>query len=155
MTSQSGVGTVAKRVDPHASCNPKNLHHVQFMTYSRDDLSPPKVRRKVLSPKVLRTSYQKPVCETYSHTPSPPSKGGNLLKACHLCYKRPTQKRDLDAFADCSDCRERVCFVCIRECSGMCGARKICRNCCVEKGEEGDTWCFECLGQSQDQEMKD
>ncbi|OMP87596.1 hypothetical protein BK809_0007683 [Diplodia seriata] len=23
--------------------------------------------------------------------------------------------------------------------------RKICRECCVEKGPEGETWCFECV----------
>jgi hypothetical protein len=120
-------------------------------------------------------------------------------------------KAELDAFADCEECAERTCYICIRECMGLgvenrrarewaqeqdsgslnfsfSGSddgmdlggtsrlglaslsyilqpggdadkergwgnsrvaehkRMICSRCCVEKGMEGEVWCFGCLG---------
>ncbi|KAF2232263.1 hypothetical protein EV356DRAFT_505441 [Viridothelium virens] len=150
----SGSENTSRAGELHSSLSSTNLPHARLMTSMRDDPPPHKARRKTITPKALRTSHQKPVCENYSPSPSPSSKGASTIEKCHLCNRRPTQKQDLDAFADCLRCQKRTCFVCIRECSGSCWASRICSNCCVEKGEEGDTWCFECLGQSTDHEMQ-
>ncbi|KAM7209063.1 hypothetical protein V8F20_000672 [Naviculisporaceae sp. PSN 640] len=39
-----------------------------------------------------------------------------LMTRCHICSRKPTKKTDLDSFADCEGCRQRTCFICIREC---------------------------------------
>ncbi|CAJ2502015.1 Uu.00g048680.m01.CDS01 [Anthostomella pinea] len=41
-----------------------------------------------------------------------------LLKPCHVCFRKPTKKSDLDSFADCMGCDRRTCFVCLRACQG-------------------------------------
>ncbi|KAK3906773.1 hypothetical protein C8A05DRAFT_11467 [Staphylotrichum tortipilum] len=42
----------------------------------------------------------------------------SLMLRCHICFRKPTKKADLDSFADCQGCGERTCYVCIRECLG-------------------------------------
>ncbi|KAH6898618.1 hypothetical protein B0T10DRAFT_473246 [Thelonectria olida] len=49
---------------------------------------------------------------------SGPKPTSAILAPCHICHRRPTKKSDLDSFAECQGCRERTCFVCIRECQG-------------------------------------
>lgn len=41
------------------------------------------------------------------------------LSPCHICRRKPTVKSELDAFANCEACRERTCYICIRECLGF------------------------------------
>ncbi|KAI9740824.1 MAG: hypothetical protein M1818_004429 [Claussenomyces sp. TS43310] len=41
-----------------------------------------------------------------------------LLRACHICHRKPTVRRDLDSYADCEGCGERTCYICVRECLG-------------------------------------
>ncbi|GAB1310491.1 IBR domain-containing protein [Madurella fahalii] len=41
-----------------------------------------------------------------------------LIDRCHICFRKPTKKSDLDSFADCQGCGLRTCYVCIRECLG-------------------------------------
>lgn len=41
------------------------------------------------------------------------------LSPCHICRRKPTVKSELDAFADCEECMERTCYICIRECLGI------------------------------------
>ncbi|KAL2263044.1 hypothetical protein VTK26DRAFT_8499 [Humicola hyalothermophila] len=42
----------------------------------------------------------------------------SLMGRCHICFRKPTKKTDLDSFADCQGCGQRTCYVCIRECLG-------------------------------------
>ncbi|KAK5663623.1 hypothetical protein OQA88_4054 [Cercophora sp. LCS_1] len=42
----------------------------------------------------------------------------SLMSRCHICFRKPTKKSDLDSFADCQGCGQRTCYVCIRECLG-------------------------------------
>ena len=42
----------------------------------------------------------------------------SLMSRCHICFRKPTKKADLDSFADCQGCGQRTCYVCIRECLG-------------------------------------
>ncbi|KAK3695135.1 hypothetical protein B0T22DRAFT_94743 [Podospora appendiculata] len=42
----------------------------------------------------------------------------NLMSRCHICFRKPSRKSDLDSFADCQGCGQRTCYVCIRECLG-------------------------------------
>ena len=42
----------------------------------------------------------------------------DLMARCHICFRKPTKKSDLDSFADCQGCGQRTCYVCIRECLG-------------------------------------
>ncbi|KAK4116337.1 hypothetical protein N656DRAFT_841820 [Canariomyces notabilis] len=41
-----------------------------------------------------------------------------LMSRCHICFRKPTKKSDLDSFADCQGCGQRTCYVCMRECLG-------------------------------------
>ncbi|KAK0731636.1 hypothetical protein B0H67DRAFT_476658 [Lasiosphaeris hirsuta] len=40
------------------------------------------------------------------------------MSRCHICFRKPSKKSDLDSFADCQACGQRTCYVCIRECLG-------------------------------------
>ncbi|KAK0618209.1 hypothetical protein B0T17DRAFT_329037 [Bombardia bombarda] len=40
------------------------------------------------------------------------------MSRCHICFRKPTKKSDLDSFANCQGCGQRTCYVCIRECLG-------------------------------------
>ena len=50
--------------------------------------------------------------------PIPEAPAKSLMLRCHICFRKPTKKADLDSFADCQGCGERTCYVCIRECLG-------------------------------------
>jgi len=41
---------------------------------------------------------------------------GSLMERCHMCFKAPRLKRDLDGYGDCWRCRRRTCYVCVRVC---------------------------------------
>ncbi|KAH8820407.1 hypothetical protein F5884DRAFT_47507 [Xylogone sp. PMI_703] len=43
------------------------------------------------------------------------------LSPCHICYRKPTTRSDLDSFAYCESCEKRTCYVCIRECERYMG----------------------------------
>jgi hypothetical protein len=87
--------------------------------------------------------------------------GGGLTERCHMCFKAPRLKRDLDGYEDCWRCRRRTCYVCVRVCEtgdgpgggGSCGGSKICRACCVEVGAEGHVFCLDCFGVMDDCQM--
>lgn len=80
------------------------------------------------------------------------------LRPCHVCFRKPTVRRDLDCFAGCEGCGGRTCFVCLRRCEGggegEGGAEEgggghrgvVCSRCCVERGVDGEVWCLGCLG---------
>jgi len=71
------------------------------------------------------------------------------LRSCHICHKAPTRKKDLENYHECERCKEQTCFICARQCAN--GYReKICRRCCVEVGEEGDTLCLGCYATNVD-----
>lgn len=92
------------------------------------------------------------------------------LKACHICHRKPATKALLDAYADCELCRNRSCFVCLRECTrtgckpptdtaddyghhGVPG-RKVCSFCAVEGlDEQGQevVRCLDCVGTGEKQ----
>lgn len=66
------------------------------------------------------------------------------VRPCHICYKSPMRRRDLESFMTCSSCAKRACYICTRICAGGC-LRHICSTCCKEIGEDGVTCCFTCL----------
>ena len=129
------------------------------------------------------------------------------LRPCHICRRRPSDRAQLDRYADCEGCGARTCFVCMRQCEGdfifgegsrlddegdfdclassmerreerrssysgegdgfrsdiegnnggqedgegrwekdrvMGHRRKVCRDCCVELGAEGEVRCLGC-----------
>jgi hypothetical protein len=46
------------------------------------------------------------------------AKGKIDLSPCHICWRKPTDKSQLDSYAYCEGCGERTCFVCMRVCEG-------------------------------------
>ncbi|KAK3356106.1 hypothetical protein B0H65DRAFT_505891 [Neurospora tetraspora] len=40
------------------------------------------------------------------------------LDRCHICFRKPSKKADLDSYADCQGCGQRTCYVCMRQCPG-------------------------------------
>ncbi|KAI1922660.1 hypothetical protein LOZ53_003353 [Ophidiomyces ophidiicola] len=98
------------------------------------------------------------------HHPERPSKP--ILTPCHICYRRPTMRSQLDAYANCELCSERTCYICLRECDGPdCRAgvmdtsnsdsfqheslgRKMCSWCAVEGVTDSGVdvvWCVDCV----------
>lgn len=41
------------------------------------------------------------------------------LSPCHICRRKPTEKRQLEDYADCEGCGTRTCFICMRDCKGL------------------------------------
>ncbi|KAF2187818.1 hypothetical protein K469DRAFT_737936 [Zopfia rhizophila CBS 207.26] len=81
------------------------------------------------------------VTESSSSTNTPST---NDLRPCHICHKAPMRKRELENYIECQGCGERACYVCARACAGGC-YKKLCSTCCIEVGEDGDTWCGDCF----------
>ncbi|KAK3943648.1 hypothetical protein QBC46DRAFT_361670 [Diplogelasinospora grovesii] len=50
--------------------------------------------------------------------PTPARTNASIMSRCHICFRKPSKKSDLDSFADCQGCGQRTCYVCIRECLG-------------------------------------
>ncbi|RFU24520.1 hypothetical protein B7463_g11813, partial [Scytalidium lignicola] len=50
-----------------------------------------------------------------------PAKPTMDLRPCHICYRKPTIRADLDSFAYCERCEKRTCYICIRECERYMG----------------------------------
>ena len=46
------------------------------------------------------------------------------LSPCHICHRKPTEKKQLDDFAYCEGCGKRTCFICIRQCEGELGRER-------------------------------
>lgn len=70
------------------------------------------------------------------------------LRACHACKSAPKRKKDLENYMDCNRCIGRTCYICARQCLGGCG-KKLCKECTAEVGQEGDSWCLDCLQREQ------
>ncbi len=127
----------------------RNTTHPHLMTASKSSpyLRPVgqarlKLPRLSKSPKLSST-------ESTSLGRSPPSPKSTLLllAPCHICHRRPTTKHLLDSYADCANCGSRTCYICLRQCEGLlCGqTKRVCSQCCVERGKEGMVSCLECL----------
>ncbi|KAF2146456.1 uncharacterized protein K452DRAFT_294033 [Aplosporella prunicola CBS 121167] len=107
-------------------------------------------KRAGMTPRLHRPVSAFSSIDSTIHVPPPPAPKGSSLAPCHCCHKAPRMKKDLEGYMACESCREQTCFICMRQCQGVapgCGERKICRSCCIERGEEGETWCLNCLGQ--------
>lgn len=122
--------------------------HEHFTSAScRHDTPPPaKTRRKAVTVKRTGPLASVPI-PTIIHQPG-------QLAACSCCSSKPMRKTDLERYSDCQLCEKRTCTVCIRTCHGSCGDRRICKKCSMEKGEEGDSYCLECLNKEEDHEME-
>ena len=109
----------------------------------------------------------------FQKTPTTITPKSATLNPCHICHRRPTTRSVLDAYADCTLCGNRTCYICLRECLGpYCRAlsttltggekrtkdyrgtegegegRKICSTCAVEgvtEYGEDIVWCLECV----------
>ncbi len=68
------------------------------------------------------------------------------LSPCYICWRKPTGRKELDAFAYCECCAKRTCYICIRECEGL-GVTRCASmggvDACRSKGfgeERGEGW---------------
>jgi len=77
-------------------------------------------RRRTQSPSQHETSrLQETSANSRSTTPfRTTTTSAVLMSRCHVCFRKPAKKSDLDSFADCQGCGQRTCYVCIRECIG-------------------------------------
>jgi len=128
--------------------------HTHRPAYEGQPLS--KIRRKTISPRDQTFSFSQTLLAAAVSNPIPSKLPSHspLLKPCHICYKGPVRKKDLDSYRGCLRCEHRTCYVCMRQCTaGSCGNRKICSSCCIEQGEEGDACCLDCLSRGQNFDM--
>ncbi|KAF7899237.1 uncharacterized protein EAF01_008450 [Botrytis porri] len=152
----------------HSHIHPHNLYpHTIHHDSERRHLIP---RSKMSLNKRVRVDYlpSEPESRIESTKEKEKEKNGSGmdLRACHICHRKPTVKKELDAFANCEGCGKRACWVCIRECLGGWGNTQmgeeaagkegwgekgtkhrgmVCSRCCVERGTEGDVLCLGCL----------
>ncbi|ESZ89870.1 hypothetical protein SBOR_9739 [Sclerotinia borealis F-4128] len=104
----------------HPSSHSHNSYtHTTHHDFERRHLVP---RSKMSSNKRVRVGYSAVDGEFRSEQAKEKEKekgaGGMDLRACHICRRKPTVKKELDAFANCEGCGKRTCWVCIRECLG-------------------------------------
>jgi hypothetical protein len=118
----------------------------------------PEVSPKTVLPSwndVLNTTMGPATIMTQSEEETSPTVHPQVLRPCHVCYRRPSTRSMLDAYADCELCGQRACYICLRECDAPeCihkekpGQTRICSQCAVEglteRGEE-IVWCVECV----------
>ncbi|PLB48574.1 hypothetical protein P170DRAFT_411517 [Aspergillus steynii IBT 23096] len=52
-------------------------------------------------------------CQQSLRTPA------SFLRPCHICYRRPTTRELIEAYADCSICGQRSCYICLRQCDAL------------------------------------
>lgn len=101
---------------PH-SLYPHTLHHEP----ERHHLTP---RSKLSINKRIRVGYLPTDTESKIEQVKEKEKvavlqaGAIDLRACNICRRKPTVKKELDNFANCEGCGKRTCWVCIRECLG-------------------------------------
>ncbi|TEY66806.1 hypothetical protein BOTCAL_0131g00170 [Botryotinia calthae] len=150
----------------HSHPHPHNLYpHAVHHESERRHLIP---RSKMSLNKRVRVEYlpSEPESRIEQTKEKEKSGSGMDLRACHICRRKPTVMKELDAFANCEGCGKRACWVCIREClggwgntemgeevggkegwgeKGMTHRGMICSRCCVERGTEGDVLCLGCL----------
>ena len=78
------------------------------------------VQRNQKRPRRQRTSPTSPskihITSPKTQPPLPLTNAGDLLRPCHICYRRPMTKTDLTCYADCDNCSKRSCYICMREC---------------------------------------
>ncbi|KAJ5808956.1 hypothetical protein N7474_010225 [Penicillium riverlandense] len=162
-------------------CLPRKRRHVQplsippyqqpFQQGHLDDLSYPSHSPKLLFPNVYSTPTDlcsPPVSPKTIVPLSYQSASASSLRPCHICYRKPTTRGVLDAYADCDLCRQRACYICVRQCdSPVCTGqethdpsfdeggstiqRKICSSCAVEGLTEAGVEtvrCLECVRQA-------
>ncbi|KAJ5915279.1 hypothetical protein N7454_011033 [Penicillium verhagenii] len=153
-------------------CLPRKRRHIQTPYLSL----PSHQQSSFLSPNIYasnQSAYSPPVSPRTVPT-SYQSTSPSALRPCHICYRRPTTRQVLDAYADCDLCGERACFICLRQCdspacrgtNGHPGApdgsniygsdeihdskvqgsrRKICSSCAVEGVTDIGTEIVQCL----------
>lgn len=98
---------------------------------NRDDFSPLNPERKQIIPRRRLHEQKRQRIEVRDEThflPSEVLREGEEervvprakidLSPCHVCYRKPTDKSQLDSYAYCEGCGERTCFVCMRVCDG-------------------------------------
>jgi len=93
------------------------------------------------------------------------------LSACHICFRKPSVRSDLDSYTNCERCDLRTCYICVRACGGpdvrlpvsILGESRdpvkdwetmkelwkqhrsvICSRCCIEMGANGEVRCLGC-----------
>lgn len=136
----------------HTSSLDRNSDH----TYSlRATDQRPLKQTKRLSPKLALVKSTPHLTHTETSTSPAISTSAEVqphavddLRACHACRSAPKRRKDLENYMDCKRCVGRTCYICARQCLGGCG-RKVCKECTAEIGQEGDSWCLDCLQQNQ------
>lgn len=97
---------VMQRSSPNSPLRGHRVHHGQQQPSSRG-----------LFRQESRGS-PRPAAPAVATAAPPPSNSSTLMGRCHICFRRPNKKSDLDSFADCQGCGQRTCYVCMRECLG-------------------------------------
>lgn len=161
----AGLGKRKRSLDGDATHNSRGLraqHTPSFElnsdhTYSLHAMDHRPVKQmKRLGPKITLVKSTSHLMDTDSSTsPANAYTGVEVqphavsdLRACHACKSAPKRKKDLENYMDCNRCIGRTCYICARQCLGGCG-KKVCKECTAEVGQEGDSWCLDCLQREQ------
>lgn len=143
-------------MSPPKSPPTTHVSHTPYPRSPRLNRRSPKLRRRILRESSIVSKSNTMTNPEKTNLSTPTKVEQTALQECHICHKRPKMKSDLDSYGDCWRCKKRVCYICVRLCeANMCGGRKICSSCCVERGEEGMVSCLDCLGATEDSVMED
>ncbi|KAF2663055.1 hypothetical protein K491DRAFT_686211 [Lophiostoma macrostomum CBS 122681] len=126
------------------------------MTYTMTEGRPIKQAKRTVhvSRKTTLTKQASHLMDIESDTPleakipPPIDHSASDLRPCHICHKAPKRRKDLENYLQCQACEHRACYVCSRSCSSNGCGKQLCSKCCVEVGEEGNTWCLGCYQRS-------
>lgn len=159
-----GLGKRKRSLDGDATHNIRGTrpqHNTSFERNSDHKYSPhamdhrPVKQMKRLSPKIALVKSTSHLMDTDITSPASAYTSVEVqphavsdLRACHACKSAPKRKKELENYMDCNRCIGRTCYICARQCLGGCG-KKICKECTAEVGQEGDSWCLDCLQREQ------
>lgn len=130
-----------RRLPLHRSCYPPRT---QPLSDIPNQLRPPQVAS-------IHPSMPRICLSAVSNSPSISLKTTNscqqslctpasYLRPCHICYRRPTTRALIEAYADCSICGQRSCYICLRQCDGIdyTGSSHLPRETCLLRDPSND-----------------
>ncbi|KAL2023211.1 hypothetical protein VTK56DRAFT_3334 [Thermocarpiscus australiensis] len=117
-----GAGSEDEPMQRSPSHSPSHKHQQQYRPdRQRQQHQPPQMKpNPATAPREEPPEKSRPAAILAADVPTTttPPTSAIFMSRCHICFRKPSKKSDLDSFADCQGCGQRTCYVCIRQCLG-------------------------------------